>query len=88
MSHKPRRKRKVGIHFTPVIWRDRVAAWSWDFIQGLAQCCRCIICLKTGSWPRHLEDVEEMETVLLHQQEDEDQRMKAASHGETGSAER
>jgi TRAP-type mannitol/chloroaromatic compound transport system permease small subunit len=63
-------------------------AGSLLFIQGLAQCCRCIICLKTGAWPQHLEDVEEMETVLLHQQEDEDQRMKAASHGETGSAQR
>lgn len=40
------------------------------FIQGIAQCCRCVICIKTGEWPRHLEDVEEMETVLLHQQED------------------
>ena len=43
------------------------------FIQGIAQCCRCVICIKTGEWPRHLEDVEEMETVLLHQQEDESQ---------------
>ena len=41
------------------------------FIQGLAQCARCIICLKTGEWPRHLEDVEEMETVMQHQHEDE-----------------
>ena len=39
--------------------------------QGLAQCARCIICLKTGEWPRHLEDVEEMETVMQHQHEDE-----------------
>ena len=63
-------------------------AGSLLFIQGLAQCCRCIVCLKTGAWPRHLEDVEEMETVLLHHQEEEDQRMKAAHHDETGSAQR
>jgi len=41
------------------------------FIQGLAQVCRCIVCLRTGVWPPHLEDVEEMETTLLHQHQDE-----------------
>lgn len=41
------------------------------FIQGIAQVCRCIICMRTGEWPAHLEDVEEMETMLLHQAEDE-----------------
>ena len=40
------------------------------FLQGLAQSCRAIICLKTGQWPQHLEDVEEMETMMLHQKED------------------
>ena len=41
-------------------------------IQGIAQVCRCIICMRTGEWPAHLEDVEEMETMLLHQREDEE----------------
>ena len=40
-------------------------------LQGAAQVCRCIICMRTGKWPAHLEDVEEMETMLLHQHEDE-----------------
>jgi TRAP-type mannitol/chloroaromatic compound transport system permease small subunit len=40
-------------------------------LQGIAQCCRCIVCIRTGEWPAHLEDVEELETMLLHQQEDE-----------------
>ena len=47
------------------------------FIQGLAQVCRCIVCLRTGEWPAHAEDVEEMETVLLHQHQDE----ASATHG-------
>ncbi len=38
-------------------------------LQGAAQVCRCIVCLKTGVWPAHLEDVEELETVLQHQYE-------------------
>ncbi len=41
------------------------------FLQGLAQVSRCIICMRTGQWPPHAEDVEEMETVLLHQHQDE-----------------
>ncbi len=40
------------------------------FFQGLAQVCRCIICIKTGEWPAHLEDVEEMEVALLQDKED------------------
>ncbi len=40
------------------------------FLQGLAQVCRCILCLKTGEWPAHLEDVEEMEVALLQDKED------------------
>ena len=54
------------------------------FIQGLAQCCRCIICLKTGEWPQHLEDVEEMETMLLHAKEEEEQAKATFGIGEEG----
>jgi len=39
-------------------------------IQGIAQCCRCILCMKTGEWPKHLEDVEETETILQHVHEE------------------
>lgn len=46
-------------------------------LQGLAQCCRCIICIRTGQWPAHLEDVDEMETVLQHQHENQER-----THGE------
>lgn len=41
-------------------------------IQGIAQVFRCIICMRTGEWPAHTEDVEEMETALLHQQMDDE----------------
>lgn len=37
------------------------------FIQGVAQVCRCLICLRDGKWPKHPEDVEEMEEVLRKQ---------------------
>ena len=53
-------------------------------LQGLAQVCRCIVCLRTGAWPAHLEDVEELETVLTQQYEEE-QRQKLAQ-GDGGAA--
>lgn len=41
-------------------------------LQGMAQVCRCIICLRTGEWPAHTEDVEEMEIALLQEKEETD----------------
>ncbi len=55
------------------IWQFKLiipAAGLLLFIQGLAQVCRCIICIKTGAWPPRIEDVEETETILKHQAED------------------
>lgn len=43
-------------------------------LQGFAEVLRCIICIRTGAWPDRLHDVEEMETAVLHQVQDE-QRM-------------
>ncbi len=34
-------------------------------LQGLAEVLRCIVCLREGSWPQRLHDVEELETQLL-----------------------
>jgi hypothetical protein len=31
---------------------------------------RCIECLRTGKWPERLHDVEELETMLLHEKQD------------------
>ncbi len=51
------------------------------FLQGIAQVCRCIVCLKTGTWPEHLEDVEELDLVLSQQHEEEERR-RAAGQGD------
>jgi TRAP-type mannitol/chloroaromatic compound transport system permease small subunit len=42
-----------------------VAAAILLLIQGAAQVCRCILCLRSGEWLQHEEDVEELETVLI-----------------------
>ncbi len=39
------------------------------FIQGIAQVIRCILCIRTGRWPRQLHDVEELETMIQHEHE-------------------
>jgi TRAP-type mannitol/chloroaromatic compound transport system permease small subunit len=41
------------------------------FIQGVAQVIRCILALRDGRWPRMLHDVEELETVIVHEHEDQ-----------------
>jgi TRAP-type mannitol/chloroaromatic compound transport system permease small subunit len=38
-------------------------------LQGLAEVFRCIICLRTGAWPQRLQDVEELESAILHERE-------------------
>ena len=43
------------------------------FLQGFAQIIRCALYIRTGAWPARLHDVEEMETMLQHQHEDERQ---------------
>ncbi len=45
------------------------AAGGLLLLQGLAQVCRCILCIREGEWPPHLEDVEEIETRMLREQE-------------------
>lgn len=37
------------------------------FLQGIAQVCRCILCLRTGEWLAHEEDAEELEDQLIRQ---------------------
>jgi TRAP-type mannitol/chloroaromatic compound transport system permease small subunit len=37
------------------------------FIQGMAQVCRCIMCLREGYWREGVEDVEETEALLIKQ---------------------
>jgi TRAP-type mannitol/chloroaromatic compound transport system permease small subunit len=39
------------------------------FVQGIAELARCIVCLRRGEWPPRLQDVEELETAILHEQE-------------------
>jgi TRAP-type mannitol/chloroaromatic compound transport system permease small subunit len=41
------------------------------FLQGIAEIIRCVLCIRTGVWPQRLHDVEETESVVIreHQQQ-------------------
>jgi len=39
-------------------------------LQGLAEMARCVHCIRRGYWPERLADVEETETMLMHEAED------------------
>jgi TRAP-type mannitol/chloroaromatic compound transport system permease small subunit len=40
-------------------------------LQGISEIVRCWRCMKSGSWPARYQDVEEMESAVLHAHEDE-----------------
>jgi TRAP-type mannitol/chloroaromatic compound transport system permease small subunit len=42
-----------------------VAAGLLLLIQGIAEVCRCIMCLRTGVWPAPPDDVRETEELLM-----------------------
>lgn len=44
-----------------------VAAGILLFIQGIAQVCRCILCIRNNEWPPTVHDVEELEDKLLRE---------------------
>jgi TRAP-type mannitol/chloroaromatic compound transport system permease small subunit len=69
-------------HFKTVI----PIAGAFVMFQGLAEIMRCVVCLRTGSWPARLEDVEEIdviETQLSHSEfidEESRQRTLKSAH--------
>ncbi len=44
-----------------------VAAGILLFIQGIAQICRCILCIREGYWRHAEEDVRETEEILIQE---------------------
>jgi len=38
-------------------------------LQGLVETTRCVICIRTGSWPQRLHDVEELDKIMLEKAE-------------------
>jgi len=36
-------------------------------LQGIAEVIRCIVCIRQGTWPARLHDVEETESAIMHE---------------------
>jgi TRAP-type mannitol/chloroaromatic compound transport system permease small subunit len=62
---------RIGEHSTvtaegPPIYQFKSVipiAGALVMVQGLAEIVRCVLCLRTGTWPARLEDVEEIDVV-------------------------
>jgi TRAP-type mannitol/chloroaromatic compound transport system permease small subunit len=39
------------------------------FVQGLAEVIRCVLCIRQGTWPERLHDVEETESVIIREKQ-------------------
>jgi TRAP-type mannitol/chloroaromatic compound transport system permease small subunit len=53
-------------------------------IQGIAEIIRCVICIRTGEWPRRLHDVEETESMILRERQLQAERGESTDLGERG----
>ena len=51
------------------------------FLQGVAEIIRCVLCIRTGRWPQRLHDVEETESLIIR----EHQQQAAAQQSERGA---
>jgi TRAP-type mannitol/chloroaromatic compound transport system permease small subunit len=64
-------------HFKSVI----PIAGALVMLQGLSEIVRCVLCLRTGTWPERLQDVEEIDVVqeqLAHSEFVDEESRRAA----------
>ena len=50
-------------------------------LQGIAEIIRCILCIRSGAWPQRLHDVEEIETAILHEREQQADEARTRESG-------
>jgi TRAP-type mannitol/chloroaromatic compound transport system permease small subunit len=48
-------------------------------LQGIAEIIRCLICIREGAWPQRLHDVEETESIIMREQQHQQQAAGRAS---------
>ena len=56
----------------PIIWPFKwliVIVGCLMVVQGIVEVIRCVMCIRSGEWPKRLHDVEELEKVILEQAE-------------------
>ncbi|MEE9255741.1 MAG: TRAP transporter small permease subunit, partial [bacterium] len=74
----------AGVPVSPLKTILPVSA-AFLLLQGIAETIRCVLCIRTGEWPRRLHDVEETEIVLLQKAQ---KMAEAAAEEEAAAKER
>lgn len=74
----------AGVPVSPLKTIIPVAA-AFLFLQGIAEVMRCIQCLKTGAWPRRVDDVVELEQQLIDQVAKQREAEQARASGDNKS---
>ncbi len=69
----------AGVPVSPLKTILPIAA-LFVFIQGIAEVCRCIVCIRQGSWPERQKDVEETEDALIKMMHDREERLEHQLH--------
>ncbi len=69
----------AGVPVSPLKTILPVAAF-FIFIQGIAEVCRCIICIREGRWPERQKDVEETEDALIKMMHEREERLEHQLH--------
>lgn len=54
-------------------------------LQGFAEIIRCIVCIRTGEWPRRLHDVEETESVVIREHQQQAELAATSPSDQTGA---
>jgi TRAP-type mannitol/chloroaromatic compound transport system permease small subunit len=54
-------------------------------LQGFAEVVRCIICIRQGTWPQRLHDVEETESIILQEQKIRAAEQSGSQSGQRGA---
>ncbi|MFQ6023068.1 MAG: TRAP transporter small permease subunit, partial [Acidiferrobacterales bacterium] len=60
----------AGVPVSPLKTLLPMAAF-FVLLQGIAEAVRCVFCIRHGTWPQRLQDVEELEVQLIAQREHE-----------------
>lgn len=56
----------------PIVWPFKwliVIVGCLMVVQGIVEVIRCIMCIRSGEWPKRLHDVEELEKIMLEDAE-------------------
>jgi hypothetical protein len=71
----------------PVIWPFKLlipVVGVLLLLQGLVEVVRCIQCIRSGTWPQRLSDVEELEQQILAAAAEKDPEVLAREMAKSG----